>query len=112
MLKNKSLTYVSLFSSAGVGCYGFHMEGYHCVASNEILSRRMDVQKANGICSLDSGYIVGDTADHEVKQQIYDEIEKWKLKGNDRIDVVIATPPCQGISVINHKKNTAAFNQR
>ncbi|WP_337904972.1 DNA cytosine methyltransferase, partial [Mesomycoplasma ovipneumoniae] len=24
--------------------------------------------------------------------------------GNDRVDVVVATPPCQGMSVANHKK--------
>ncbi|MFR8182920.1 MAG: DNA cytosine methyltransferase [[Ruminococcus] torques] len=31
--------------------------------------------------------------------------------GNDGIDVVIATPPCQGISVINHKKNDREINR-
>jgi DNA (cytosine-5)-methyltransferase 1 len=81
------------------------MENYHCVATNEILSRRMDVQRANKICDLESGYIDGDISDSETKQKIYDEIIKWQRKGNDRIDVVVATPPCQGISVINHKKN-------
>jgi DNA (cytosine-5)-methyltransferase 1 len=105
MLKNKNLTYISLFSSAGVGCHGFHIESYHCVATNEILPRRMDVQRANKICDLDSGYIVGDISDLDIKQKIYEEINKWQRKGNDRIDVVVATPPCQGISVINHKKN-------
>ena len=111
MLKDKSLTYVSLFSSSGVGCHGFHMEGYHCVATNEVVSRRMDVQKANGICEYDTGYVVGDISDSEVKQKIYDEIEKWQRKGNDRIDVVVATPPCQGISVINHKKNSQEIHR-
>ena len=45
--KDKTLTYVSLFSSAGVGCYGFHCEGFHCVATNELQARRMDVQLKN-----------------------------------------------------------------
>jgi DNA (cytosine-5)-methyltransferase 1 len=111
VLKNKTLTYISLFSSAGVGCHGFHMEGYRCVASNEIISKRMDVQRANRVCELNTGYIVGDISTSEVKQQIYGEIEKWKRKGNDRIDVVVATPPCQGISVINHKKNTREIHR-
>jgi DNA (cytosine-5)-methyltransferase 1 len=105
VLKDKSLTYVTLFSSAGVGCHGFHMEGYHCVATNEIIARRMDVQKINHKCEYDSGYIVGDITKHEIKGRIYEEIRRWEAKGNDRIDVVIATTPCQGISVINHKKN-------
>lgn len=105
MLKNKSLTYVTLFSSGGVGCHGFNMEGYHCIATNEIVSRRMNVQRTNNKCEYDTGYIVGDITTADVKNKIYDEIDRWKTKGNDRVDVIIATPPCQGISVINHKKN-------
>ena len=38
------------------------------------------------------------------KKKIFSEIEKWKNIGNDRVDVLIATPPCQGMSVANHKK--------
>lgn len=105
MLKDKSLTYISLFSSAGVGCYGFHLEGFHCVATNELLSRRIEVQRANNKCEYETGYISGDITQAEVKQKIYTEISRWAVAGNDGIDVVIATPPCQGISVINHKKN-------
>ncbi len=111
MLRDKSLTYVSLFSSAGVGCYGFKLEGFHCIATNEIISRRMAIQKYNKKCDLDSGYIVGDITKPEVKEQIYTEIETWEKRGNDRVDVVIATPPCQGISVINHKKNDNDINR-
>ncbi|NLD19887.1 MAG: N-6 DNA methylase [Clostridiales bacterium] len=111
MLKDKSLTYVSLFSCAGVGCYGFHMEDFHCVATNELLPRRLDVQKANHKCEYDSGYVSGDITTDEVKQHIYDEITRWSHKGNDRVDVVVATPPCQGISVINHKKTSKEINR-
>ncbi len=85
------------------------MEGYRCIATNEILTRCMDVQRANEICDSESGYIVGDLSDWEVKRRIYGEIEKWRRKGNDRVDVVVATPPCQGISVINHKKILVKF---
>lgn len=105
MLKDKSLTYISLFSSAGVGCYGFHLEGFHCIATNELLPRRIEVQRANKKCKYDTGYVPGDITSQEVKQKIYNEIDRWALLGNDGVDVVIATPPCQGISVINHKKN-------
>lgn len=111
MLKDKSLTYVTLFSSAGVGCYGFQVEGYHCIATNEIIDRRMQVQRYNHKCEYDSGYIVGDITFPEIKQSIYNEIHRWEKKGNDRVDVIIATPPCQGISVINHKKNSREINR-
>lgn len=105
MLRDKSLTYISLFSCAGIGCYGFQQEGFHCIATNELIERRLAVQKANNKCELDTGYICGDITLDDTKQKIYTEINKWNKKGNDGVDVVIATPPCQGISVINHKKN-------
>lgn len=87
------------------------MEGFECVATNELLSRRMDVQRVNKKCKLNSGYIPGDITQSAIKQKIYDEIDKWEKMGNDGIDVVIATPPCQGISVINHKKNDREINR-
>ena len=31
-------TYVSLFSSAGIGCYGFKQAGFECIATNEFLN--------------------------------------------------------------------------
>ena len=105
MLKDKTLTYVSLFSSAGVGCYGFHMEGYHCIATNELIEKRLQVQRVNNKCQFETGYISGDISTDITKNKIYGEISRWKYLGNDRADVVVATPPCQGISVINHKKN-------
>jgi len=111
VLKDKSLTYVTLFSSAGVGCRGFQMEDYHCIATNEIISRRMEVQRVNNKCEYDTGYIEGDITTADVKNKIYSEIDRWATKGNDRVDVVIATPPCQGISVINHKKNANDINR-
>lgn len=99
------LTYVSLFSSAGVGCYGFKMEGFECVATNELIERRINVQKANNKCKYESGYICGDITTNETKELLYSEIEMWKRKEKiKKVDVVIATPPCQGMSVANHKK--------
>lgn len=38
---SKPLTYISLFSSAGVGCYGFKQNGFECIATNEILTKRL-----------------------------------------------------------------------
>lgn len=103
--RNGTLTYVSLFSCAGVGCYGFKSEGFECVATNELEIRRLNVQRFNSKCKFASGYIDGDITRVETKERIYSEIERWRKLGNDRIDVLVATPPCQGISVINHKKN-------
>ena len=103
MIKNKP-TYISLFSSAGVGCYGFKQEGFECIATNELLEKRLNIQKLNKKCKFESGYIAADIKEDSTKKRIYQEIEKWNKLGNDRVDVVIATPPCQGMSVANHKK--------
>ncbi|NTU73927.1 DNA cytosine methyltransferase, partial [Candidatus Roizmanbacteria bacterium] len=100
------LGYVSLFSSAGVGCYGFSQEGFDCIVTSELIQRRLDVQKANKVCSLDSGYIGGDFTLKRTRDKVVDAIANWKNTYNNKeVDVLIATPPCQGISVANHKKN-------
>lgn len=99
------LTYISLFSSAGVGCYGFKMEGFDCVATNELLPKRLDVQKCNNKCKYNSGYILGDILLPETKQKILDQLQFWKDNESLKdLTVLIATPPCQGMSVANHKK--------
>jgi len=103
-MKNK-LTYISLFSSAGVGCFGFKQAGFECIATNELIKRRLDVQRFNKKCKYDSGYICGDITREETKQILFNEIAFWKSKENIReVDVLIVTPPCQGMSVANHKK--------
>ena len=54
---------------------------------------------------LDSGYICGDMTLPETKDKIFSELKLWKdCFGVQDLDVLIATPPCQGMSVANHKK--------
>lgn len=102
----KHLTYISLFSSAGVGCHGFSMEGFDCIASVEIIERRLNIQKYNNKCLYESGYIADDITKEQAKSRIFDEIDLWKRKHDlKEVDVILSTPPCQGMSVANHKKN-------
>ncbi|WP_370094255.1 DNA cytosine methyltransferase [Winogradskyella sp.] len=102
----KPLTYISLFSSAGVGCYGFKLNGFECIATNELLTKRLKIQAFNNKCKYDSGYIDGDITKQEVKQKLLNELVFWQEKHKIKTpDVLIATPPCQGMSVANHKKN-------
>ena len=98
-------TYVSLFSSAGIGCYGFKEENFHCIATVELLERRLKIQQFNNKCVYPSGYICGDMTASETKDRVFDQLDMWKRVYNiDGLDVLIATPPCQGMSVANHKK--------
>lgn len=105
MLKDGTLTYISLFSCAGVGCFGFKKAGYECTATNELIERRLNVQRYNQKCRYESGYICGDITKQETKDSILGEVKRWEDLGNDRVDVLVATPPCQGMSVANRKRN-------
>jgi DNA (cytosine-5)-methyltransferase 1 len=98
-------SYISLFSSAGIGCYGFKQELFNCIATVELIEKRLKVQEYNNKCLYESGYIAGDLTKESIKQKVFKELELWKsvYKVND-LDVLIATPPCQGMSVANHKK--------
>ena len=102
----KPLTYISLFSSAGVGCYGFKQNGFECIATNELLTKRLKIQAYNNKCKYETGYIGGDISEPTVKEKLFSELKFWKEKYKIKEpDVIISTPPCQGMSVANHKKN-------
>lgn len=100
------MNYISLFSGGGVGCFGFKQEGFDGIATSELLERRLNVQKVNNKLKYDEGYILGDITQNEVKKQLFNAINLFKEKENvDDVDVIMFTPPCQGMSVANHKKN-------
>jgi DNA (cytosine-5)-methyltransferase 1 len=105
MKDKKPLTYISLFSSAGIGCYGFKLEDFYCVATVEILEKRLNIQRHNRKCVYDSAYISDDITKEISKNKIRNELLKWNIKDKgNQLDVLIATPPCQGMSIANHKK--------
>jgi DNA (cytosine-5)-methyltransferase 1 len=103
-MKKDNPTYVSLFSSAGVGCYGFKLENFECIVTCDINKKRMQIQKYNNVCKCDERYIIGDITQDETKEKILNKIAEWQKKRTKCIDVIIATPPCQGMSIANHKK--------
>ena len=100
------MNYISLFSSSGVGCFGFKEEGYNCIASSELIERRLNVQKANKKVKYKNGYVLGDITQEDIKQKLYKAVEYYfSHQDEDEVDVIIFTAPCQGMSVANHKKN-------
>jgi len=104
-VENTKRTFISLFSCAGIGCCGFKQEGFECIATNEILEERIKMQRFNNKCKYNSGYIRRDITNEYTKELIFDEIKFWQKEEHIKdVDVIIATPPCQGISVANHKK--------
>lgn len=106
------MNYISLFSSAGVGCYGFQQEGYKCIATSELIERRLNVQKVNNKVVYDDGYVLGDITKEEIKKKLFKAVDKYKRLENEKeVDVVIFTAPCQGMSVANHKKNDGTIER-
>ena len=101
----KLLNYISLFSSAGVGCYGFNQENFKCIATCEIDPKRIEIQKNNQICQNPEQYITGDIQETQIQDRIFNNVRVYKEKNNIKdLTLLIATPPCQGISVTKHKK--------
>lgn len=101
------MNYISLFSCAGIGCYGFKLENYKCLATVEIEPKRMNIQRYNDKCISDIGYIDKDITKYETKELLDQAIkENLKIIEEKEIDVIIATPPCQGMSALNTKKTT------
>lgn len=94
------LTYVSLFSAAGLGCYGFKQAGFRCVGTAELLAKRLEIQKANHVCSVEDAYYHGDLSSDEFLEKIASDVKNR----TDDLTLVVATPPCQGMSSANQKK--------
>ena len=102
--KESLFTCVGLFSGRGIGCHEFNLNRLKYVTANEIIEKRLKIQKHNNKCEYDSGYILGSLADTNVKNRIYNEIKLWvENKNMSGIDVIVATPPCQGMSAVIRK---------
>jgi len=89
------MTYVTLFSGAGIGCNDLKKLGFKCLLSAEIDKKRVEIQKLNKDCDI---FLNEDLDKKEVLEIILNSLK------NKKIDILIATPPCQGMSVVNHKK--------
>lgn len=94
---------MSLFSSGGVGDFGFKEAGFYCIATAELLSRRLEVQRINEIASPDD-LICGDIEVPTVFNKVIEKAEEWTRASGQPVTTILATPPCQGMSVANHKK--------
>ena len=94
--KNKKrLRGVSLFASAGIGETFFEKAGIDIVVANELLEDRASLYSN---LYKNTKMIQGDILDDNVFQKIVSN-----SKG--KIDFLIATPPCQGISVAGKNRN-------
>ena len=96
---------LSLFSSAGIGEYYLARNGIDIIVANELLEKRANLHKElYPQCEI----VVGDITD----EIIYNKIIKATKK--QKIDFIIASPPCQGMSVAgkNRKSEEMSLDNR
>jgi DNA (cytosine-5)-methyltransferase 1 len=94
------LKILSLFANVGFGEFYLKENNFNVVVANELLQDRVDFYKTLYPDAED--VICGDICDQNVKSKI---ISKCEAVGP--IDIVLATPPCQGMSLANAAKESS-----
>lgn len=92
---------LSLFANAGFGEIYFNSIGVDVVVANELHQDRCDVYRS---LHPQTEVICGDITEESTKTKIYDACPVAIFE--EGIDLIIATPPCQGMSVANAKRKT------
>lgn len=93
---------LSLFASAGIAEYYLKDLNINVVLANELIKKRAETHKSiYPDCEIINGDII--------RQEIRDLIVS-KCEGRN-IDLVIATPPCQGVSTVGKNKTGNAMYQ-
>ena len=85
----------SLFSGAGIGEYYLNELGIDIVLANEVVKSRA---VAHSFIYPDCDMIVDDITKESVQEEIINKCKKEKVK------LIIATPPCQGVSTAGSNK--------
>ena len=96
-----NLNAMSLFSSAGIGEFYLNQIGIDVRVANELRENRADsYRKLYPECPI----ICGDITQEEIYRQVIDTALKEKCK------LIIATPPCQGMSIAGKMDRTDSRN--
>ena len=97
---DKGLTAVSLFSGGGLGDAGYLAAGYTLVVQSELEPERAAIGKSN---FPDSEWVVGD-----VRRRVDQIVKAYRQKESRPLDLLVATPPCQGLSSSNPSRGKRA----
>ena len=90
---------LSLFGNVGFGEIFFEQNGIDVVVANELHQDRCDFYKK---LHPNTNVICGDITEQEIKDRIYEALPDAIF--DEGIRLIIATPPCQGMSVANAKR--------
>ena len=94
-MMKKRLTGISLFASAGIGETYFKDVGIDIKVANELLEKRADLYRA---IYPETTVVCGDITKDEVFSKILASCPK-------KVDFILASPPCQGMSVAGKNRN-------
>ena len=91
---------ISLFSGAGIGEFYLHRLGIEVVAANELITKRAEVHSLfYPSCRMINADIT--------KKETQDEIVQIGKEQN--VQLIIATPPCQGLSSAGSNKTESSL---
>ena len=96
MGKNKELRALSLFANVGIGETYLKELGIDVVVANELLEKRVEIYQH---FHPETHVVQGSITDDGVFSKIIDSAREKK------INVIIATPPCQGMSIAGKMKS-------
>ena len=102
MSKSEKIKAISLFSSAGIGELLLHKTDIDIIAANELLPKRAECYK---YFYPNAEMICGDIMSDEIKAHMINIV-----KEND-VKMLLATPPCQGLSTLGKNKNQAHYEK-
>ena len=100
MEKKEKIKAVSLFSSAGIGELLLHKTNVEVIAGNELLPKRAECYQH---FYPNSEMYCGDITQDETKNYMVSIVK------NNNVKMLIATPPCQGLSTLGKNKKQAHF---
>lgn len=87
---------MSLFSSSGIGEYYLKRSGIDIVVANELIPRRGKLYQE---IYPNHQMVIGDI----LNQAVFDKVRNISLA--NKVEFLIASPPCQGISVAGKNRN-------
>ena len=96
----KRIKTISLFSSAGIGELRLPQDMVEVVAANELLKPRAECYQ---FFYPNTKMLCGDITDVSIKENII------KIANENNAKLLIATPPCQGLSTLGKNKGQAQY---
>lgn len=88
---------ISLFSGGGIGESRLHEIGVEVVVANEILKQRSNLFKS---LNPNTEFLLGDITQEAIKEEI--------CRVGSGAELIIATPPCQGVSVAGKNRTSSS----